>query len=188
MEDKWLIREIQNGRKEYLQEIAVKYYDDIYRFCCYQTGNTEESYDLAQETFLRFIKYVESYRYRNLKGYLLTIAMNVCRDYYARCSVTAEYEEGGKAQEMEGHRQPLTEAGPEDAAVQDEDARRLLLKLGELPHMQREAIVLHYYYDMKFKEIARLTGVSTATVKSRVKQGMEKLRKKLGREEFYENG
>lgn len=188
MEDKWLIREIQNGRKEYLQDIAAKYYDDIYRFCCYQTGNTEDSYDLAQETFLRFIRYVENYRCRNLKGYLLTIAMNVCRDYYARCSRTAEYEKPGQAQGMDGHQQASMQTGPEETAVKDEDARRLLQKLGELPHIQREAIVLHYYYDMKFKEIARLTGVSTATAKSRVKQGMEKLRKRLGKEEFYENG
>lgn len=81
MEDKELIRRIQDGSKEYLNEIAEKYYDDIYYFCCYQTGSREEAYDLAQETFLRFVRYVERYRYRNLKGYLLTIAMNLCRDY-----------------------------------------------------------------------------------------------------------
>lgn len=81
LEDQELIHRIQNGRKEYLNEIAVKYYDDIYYFCCYQTGSREDAYDLAQETFLRFIRYVESYRYRNLKGYLLTIAMNLCREY-----------------------------------------------------------------------------------------------------------
>ena len=81
LEDRELIRRIQNGQKEYLNEIAGKYYDDIYYFCAYQTGNREDAYDLAQETFFKFIRYVESYRYRNLKGYLLTIAMNLCRNY-----------------------------------------------------------------------------------------------------------
>ncbi len=76
MEDKELIRRIQNGQKEYLNVIAEKYYDDIYYFCCYQCGSREDAFDLAQETFLRFIRYVEKYQYRNLKGYLLTIAMN----------------------------------------------------------------------------------------------------------------
>ena len=81
MEDRELIRQIQNGQKQYLNVIAEKYYNDIYYFCCYQTGSREDAYDLAQETFLRFIRYVDRYQYRNLKGYLLTIAMNLCRNY-----------------------------------------------------------------------------------------------------------
>ena len=81
MEDRELIRRIQNGQTEYLNDVAARYYDDIYYFCCYQTGSREDAYDLAQDTFLRFIKYVDHYQYRNLKGYLLTIAMNLCREY-----------------------------------------------------------------------------------------------------------
>lgn len=81
MNDRTLIWKIQQGQKELLNEIAEKYYDDIYRFCCYLTGQSQDAYDLAQETFLRFIRYVDRYRYRNLKGYLLTIARNVCMDY-----------------------------------------------------------------------------------------------------------
>ena len=50
MEDRELIRQIQNGQKQYLNVIAEKYYNDIYYFCCYQTGSREDAYDLAQET------------------------------------------------------------------------------------------------------------------------------------------
>ena len=67
MDDRQLVHEIQHGNKQYLNEIAEKYYDDIYRFCCYQTGDPDQSYDLAQETFLRFVRYIDHYRYRNLK-------------------------------------------------------------------------------------------------------------------------
>ena len=84
MDDRKAIREIQNGNKEYLNLLAEKYYDDIYRFCCYQTGDPDTAYDLAQETFLRFIRYVDHYRYKNLKGYLLTIARNVCFDFFSK--------------------------------------------------------------------------------------------------------
>ena len=87
MDERQWIHAIQKGDKKYLEDIAEKYYDDIFRFCAFQTGSREEAYDLAQETFLRFIRYVESYRDRNLKGYLLTIAMNVCRDYLRKRGV-----------------------------------------------------------------------------------------------------
>ena len=92
MNDRELIREIQRGKKEYLNDIAEKYYDDIYRFCCYQTGSCQDAGDLAQETFLHFIRSVEQFRYRNLKGYLLTIARNVCMDYFRGCQRRQEKE------------------------------------------------------------------------------------------------
>ena len=49
-----------------------------------------------------------------------------------------------------------------------------------LPEFQREALVLHYYYGCKYREIGKMTGVPAATVKSRVRQGCRKLRELLG--------
>ena len=97
MDERQWIHAIQKGNKKYLKDIAEKYYDDIFRFCAFQTGSREDAYDLAQETFLRFIRYVEGYHDRNLKGYLLTIAMNVCRNWLRQkgkeAAVTVRYEE-----------------------------------------------------------------------------------------------
>ena len=53
MDERQWIHAIQRGEKTYLEDIAEKYYDDIFRFCAFQTGNGEEACDLAQETFLR---------------------------------------------------------------------------------------------------------------------------------------
>lgn len=163
MEDKELIRRIQNGRKEYLNEIAEKYYDDIYYFCCYQTGSREESYDLTQETFLRFIRYVEKYQYKNLKGYLLTIAMNLCRDYMRRENLCREEA-----------REPKREGAFADMG-HTVDSMLLLEALGKLTYAQREAVLLHHFYGYKSREIAHMSGASTAAVKSRIRQGLDKL-------------
>lgn len=221
MEERQWIQAIQNGNKEYLQDIAEKYYDDIYRFCAFQAGNREDAYDLAQETFLRFIRYVESYRQRNLKGYLLTIAMNVCRNYLARKGrenrMTVSYGEeqiqnicsderipgnipdtgpGGKAftdprgdTERGSGRVPAAPwevSEPERRAVEKDVQSRLAEALARLPEFQREAILLHYLYDMKYREISRITKVSVSTAKSRVRQGMEKLQDILRKEDFFD--
>lgn len=192
MDDRKMIKEIQNGRKEYLNLLAEKYYDDIYRFCCYQTGNPDFSYDLAQETFLRFIRYVDNYRYKNLKGYLLTIARNVCFDYFT----------GEAASHRHLTSTPLEESSPEDPAVRradgsgiqddllgvvirEERSRQLVQALMKLPDIQREVIVLHSLYGLKHREIAQITGTSPSTVKSRMKQGMDKLKRTLKKEDFY---
>lgn len=175
-----MIDRIQRGSREYLNVIAEKYYDDIYRFCCYQTGDVQAAYDLAQETFLRFIRYVDRYEYKNLKGYLLTIAMNVCRDSFrgkaAPVSLEAWYEEDPG------------QAGVGDLsleAAKSEQRDRLFHALEALPLIQREVIVLHCYYEIKYREIAAMLGVKTSTVKSRMKQGTEKLKRMLRKEDFY---
>lgn len=199
MDDRELIRRIQNGQKEYLNTVAEKYYNDIYYFCCYQTGSREDAYDLAQDTFLRFIRYVDQYRYRNLKGYLLTIAMNLCRDFIREMgkavSPLPEYsvsESGNVSGDISRNIfESVSGCRPEaDSACDREyDTREthLLLEaaLRKLPDFQREAVLLHYFYGYKNREIARMTGASYSAVKSRVKQGLEKLKNLLDREDFY---
>lgn len=183
MKDRELIQRIQNGQKEYLNEIAEKYYDDIYYFCCYQTGSREEAYDLAQETFLRFIRYVEVYRDRNLKGYLLTIAMNLCREYFRRTAQVQKREkrmgflENDEAVEIEKNIGYSQQAAAETVLLLEE---AFLL----LPDFQREAVLLHYFYGYKNREIALMMGISYAAAKSRVSQGIKKLHQLLDQKDF----
>ena len=174
MEDRELIYRIQRGQKELLNVVAEKYYDDIYRFCLYLTGQPEDSYDLTQETFYRLIRYVEHYRYKNLKGYLLTIARNLCTDYF-RCQ-----------KEIPGNTAASISDGYEDSSLVELLEREYLTEqLQKLPTMQREAIVLYYYNNLRMKDVAKITGVGLSAVKSRIRQGTEKLRK-IMREDGYE--
>ncbi len=178
VDDREMIREVRRGKKEYLNDIAEKYYDDIYRFCCYQTGNYQDASDLAQETFLHFIRSVENYRYQNLKGYLLTIARNVCVDYFR--SHKRKWEKETDLQEIANGREPEGQMGihthQEEFLITVEQLTR------HLPQMQREALVLYYGYGFKYREIAQMTGASLGTVKSRVHQGTVKLKKGLDKE------
>lgn len=202
MDERQWIHAIQKGNKQYLQDIVEKYYDDIFRFCTFQSGSREDAYDLTQETFLRFIRYVEGYHYRNLKGYLLTIAMNLCRDFLTEKSRRGEREisfdreinrgsdtlsEGDSLWDIYQFPEAVSgraEESPESKLIEEDVHDRLVKVLSCLPQMQRETLLLHYLYDMKYREIAKLTGVSVSTVKSRVKQGTEKLRGVMKREDF----
>lgn len=171
MDDRSLIYKIQRGQTELLNDVAEKYYDDIYRFCYFLTGNREESYDLAQETFLRFIKYVDHYKYKNLKGYLLTIARNICMDYL-------------RSQSNQRSIIPMSETFYEEPVSKDEisdlvQKQYIVTELLKLPEIQRETLILYYYDGLKIREIASITGVGISTVKSRLKQGTEKLKLRL---------
>ena len=84
MTDKELVQKVHNGNQEALGDIIERYYEDIFRFCLYMVREEEEAYDITQETFLKFIKYGSSYRRNNLKGYLLTIARNLCFSFFRK--------------------------------------------------------------------------------------------------------
>lgn len=165
MTDKELIRKVQNGSKEALNMIVEKYYDEIYRFCLYLTGQETDSYDITQEVFLRFIKYVDSYEYRNLKGYLLIIARNLCRDYFHHKKDTWCIEDNSYM-------------GAEDAGLNNLENQMVLWQaLQQIPVKQREIIILRIYEELRFHEIARILGCNQSTVKSRFRLGLKSLRK-----------
>lgn len=165
MDDKELIRKVHNGNREALNAIIGKYYDDIYRFCVYLTGQAADSYDITQEVFLRFLKYFASYRHGNLKGYLLIIARNLCRDYFYHKKEAVCMEEAALP-------------GQEDARLAElENALLLQQALQKLPMKQREVIVMRIYGELPFHEIARITGCSISTAKSRFRLGVRNMRK-----------
>lgn len=83
MTDKELMQKVYSGNQEALSDLIELYYADIFRFCLYMVRSEDDAYDITQETFLKFIKYSSAYRQHNLKGYLLTIARNLCFSYFS---------------------------------------------------------------------------------------------------------
>ena len=57
--------------------------------------------------------------------------------------------------------------------------------LNKLPEKQKEVIILKYYEDLKIKDISKILDEKVPTIKSRLKQGIEKLSRYLGKEDFY---
>lgn len=161
------LKAIENNDKDGFNQIIARYYDDIYRFLVYKIRNTTDSYDLTQETFFRFIRYFNGYDHRYpLKQYLFKIAVNVANDYFSK----SKPEDVGETIEYL-------------VSVQDSDASSVLMKvLMDLPSDQREVIVLNKIYGYTTKEIATMISTNQATVKSRIKLGLDKLKHLYGKE------
>lgn len=162
--------------------LIERYYDDIYRYCYYKTGNATLSYDLAQETFLKMVRYLDTYREKmKFKAYLFTIALNICNDHFRKQKVTFEDIDTSVLAEKED-----TLYHGRSQISQWETADYIQHALKQLPDIQKDAVILHYYYDYKIREIAAITGVSSATVKSRLNQGIKKLKQFIRKEDIYE--
>lgn len=165
----------QRDRQTIVQAAVEKYYDDIYRFCRYYTGNETDSYDIAQEVFLRYLKYADTCSHRNLKGYLIMIARNLCCDYFR--GLAAQRENTFSLDEAEDTVQVRTDYG---RTIEDCDNELFLRELLQsVPQEQREVVILRIHDGLKFGDIAKITGCSTSTAKSRFRLGIDGIRKKM---------
>ena len=182
MNDRELIRKIRAGDKNALNRIVDRYYGDVYRFCLYLTADEAESYDITQEVFLRFLKYMSSYSHRNLKGYLLVIARNLCRDYFRRRDRENSMQIPDLALIHEEGYSEMSDAGKTEL---DHTELRYLFHniLSQLPAEQREVIALRFGEELKFREIAKVLGCSQSTVKSRYRLAITRLRKEMMEDE-----
>lgn len=154
--------------RELVGDMITKYYDEILHFCVYNLHDTDAAYDITQETFLRFMKNAEGLEHKNLKGYLLAIARNLCVDHWKACKreKTADFTDG-------------EESRPDAEYERAEDAMFLSALLSGLSPEQREVVILRYYNDLKLTEISNMLGVNLSTVKSRLRLGVRHLREQI---------
>lgn len=135
--------------------------------------------DLTQDIFLKLIKSIYHYRFTGkFINFLFTIAVNTCNDYYKK--PLQSYEDVDSLQKSDSEPEPI------DGVIQNEEAKAIKEKIDNLPDFQKDTIILYYYHDIKAKDIAKIMGVSLPTVKSRLKQGKDKLKKMLSEEDYFE--
>ena len=158
-----------------LQELIDSHGGRLLRSACLLCGNATEAQDLVQETFVQALK--SAHRFRGdsaVYTWLHGILLNLCRRSY-RKGRRLVYEE---ERVLEASVQP----SPSEGMDRNFYATRLAAALRALSREHREVIVLRYYENMKIEEIARQTGVSKGTVKSRLHYAVLCLERLIPRE------
>ena len=177
IEDYILIKRIQDGDPTAFEILVNKYYQNIYSFCVRRcNGNASLAADLTHETFLKLIEHIQRYRPTGkFINFLFTIAVNTCNNHYKKKDV--------EFVEIENISYLSTD-NIESEILQQETALAVQRAIDMLPDIQKETIILRFYHNRKVREIATITGVSLPTAKSRLKQGLDKLKRYLNEEDF----
>jgi RNA polymerase sigma factor (sigma-70 family) len=175
--DDELIKEIHQGSQAAMEVLVRRYYKMIFAYLYRKTADYHISLDLTQETMIKMMKSLTIYKGQGkFTHWLITIAVNVCRDYYR----SRQYKEY-LTSPLQNSIQFEPNSNVEDLLSQQEERLQIQCALQELSDSQREAIVLRYYHEMKVCEIAQVTGSHESAVKSRLFQGIAKLKRILGR-------
>jgi RNA polymerase sigma factor (sigma-70 family) len=136
------------------------------------TGNRSIAEDVAQQTFEQAWRHAQVYDSRrgSVRSWLTTIAHNLAIDVVrARTSAPVDPDD------LPGLLIAMTDT-PERLALAHDAAARLRRALAELPAAQARAVAMAGIYGMTARQIAGVEGVPLGTAKTRIRDGMQKLR------------
>jgi RNA polymerase sigma-70 factor (ECF subfamily) len=153
--------------------LAERYADDLYRFLVRFVGNATAADDLVQETFLQVFSAASEFDPdRTFKPWLYTIAANKGRDYLrsrGRRQESSLDASGPDEDRPTGADVLAAEELPSGTSLDAEEQRqRVRAVIARMPEHLRLMLVLGYYEQLPYAQIAEIVGIPVGTVKSRL--------------------
>jgi RNA polymerase sigma-70 factor (ECF subfamily) len=153
------------GDQDAFAELVYTYQDSVYNLCYRMLYDRGEAEDAAQEAFLRAFLNLQRYDpARSFKTWLLTIASNYCIDRIRRRRL--------QWLSLDDPLPNMTlredEPEPEDVTIFREQSAAIQKLLNRLPPDYRASVVLRYWYDYSYVEIADILDTTESAIKSRL--------------------
>jgi len=176
-----IVASILEGDRQAYAILVDAYKSPIFNLAYRMTGSLPEAEDLAQETFIR--AYERLWRWRPEKSFfvwLYTIGLNLIRNHLKKKQKSKRRDVDWVEGPARGNAEAQAADHPEGILLEEERQRMLQACLLRLPADLRAAVVLRFYDDQPFENIARVCGISLSSAKMRVYRGIEKLQGMMG--------
>lgn len=177
--DEQLVAAYANGDNKAFDTLLKRHQNRVFSYIYYIVKDKDIADDIFQETFVKTITTIRQNRYTEngkFSAWITRIAHNLVIDYFRQ-----NKSEGNVSTDNEEidilNRQELCDDSIEDVLIGRQvraDIRRLI---HALPDAQRKVLMMRYYRDMSFKEIAEATGVSINTALGRMRYALLNMRR-----------
>lgn len=175
-----VIQRAQGHDAEALGEIYRLYAKRVFGLCRYMLDSRESAEDATSEVFLKLQRSIESYDGSiPFPRWLLRVTGNQCIDAFRRRKrgrqVIVEGEEGVAVIEAVS-----SEPSPLGAVLSTEERAQVRDAIARLPENYRMPLVLRYYGELSYDEIAQQLGLKRGYVAALLFRAKQELRRKLG--------
>ncbi len=173
LEDRLLVLGCKRGRKNAMCRIYEKYKNYLLTLARALLNDKAAAEDVVHDVFVSFAESINDFQLTgNLRAYLATCVTNRARD-----RMRARKRRGDA---LDAVNPIISDAdNPERRSIEREELTRLRQAISQIPYEQREVVVLHVRGGMRFREIAKLQGVSISTTHGRYRYGLDRLRSLL---------
>jgi RNA polymerase sigma-70 factor (ECF subfamily) len=178
-EENQIVERVLKGEREAFAALVDAYKGAIFNLAFRMTDSYQDADDLSQETFTRAYRNLRQFNPRKrFFTWIYTIGLNLIRNHLKKHGRELSRENAARNSPDAGIDQG---AQAERDMVQAQESRRLETCLQKLPADLREALVLRFYQDLSFEEIATISDASLSAVKMRVYRGIEQLKQLMER-------
>lgn len=148
------------------EQIYKDYYNKVNSYVRYKIASGSDVDDVVSDVFLKVYSKIDTFdeNKSSLSTWIYHITQNTIIDYYRKRKVFVEIPESLSIQE-------------DDELINEDSLNKLVDGLQELDDKERRVIILHYYEDMKLKDIADKMNLSYIYVKVLHKKALMKLKK-----------
>ena len=164
LSEKEIIAAVQRGDKEAYQEIVARYMHSAYYVALAFTHNHQDALDISQDAFVRAFRRIKKFdTEKPFFPWLYKILKNLCIDYFKR-------------------RRRLNEVPLEDVRILKSELENRELKdalwkgIGALPPEQKEVIILRYFRQFSYQEMADVLDKPTGTIMSSLYYAKKRLK------------
>ncbi|MGN7313298.1 RNA polymerase sigma factor SigY [Alkalicoccobacillus gibsonii] len=172
MDEKDLIQKAKKGDSLALSTLLRQNYSFLLKYLIKVTLHPQMAEDLTQETMMKSVEKIHLYNGESkFSSWLITIASNLFIDLKRRKKRERQWMEQEQAlRKMKWN-----------AANRNDEWADVLDVLADVSVEIRMPIVLKHYYGYSYEEIGKMLGIAEGTVKSRVSNGLKRVRKELDR-------
>ena len=171
-EDQWIAQAIQGDQQAFSQLVEL-YHKRVFSVCYRMLGTPTAAEDAAQESFIRAFQALDRYDPdRSFATWLLSITSHYCIDQLRKKKINFLSMDNEKYAWLAP---PARGPNPEKMALQREKQAQVQAMLQQLNETDRAAIILQYWHDYSYQDIADTLDLTLSAVKSRLYRARQAL-------------
>lgn len=178
--DEDLLRLYIDGNNSAFDVLLKRYESKVFTYLLYSVRTQELAEDLFQDVFIKIIttlrqkKYTE---YGKFSSWVMRIAHNLVIDYFRQSKNDNTVSNDEIEFDLFVNSSLGLEESIEAQMIDKQTLEEVKGLIGLLPQGQRDVVLMRFYQDLSFKEIADITGVSINTALGRMRYAIINLRK-----------
>ena len=163
-----LIIGCKSGDSKCFSQLVDMYASRCYGYFYRLTGNKDLSDELLSELFVKLVEKISSYKGGSFEGWLFRVASNIFHDYLR--------SKQRRKKLLDVHKVQIESEITEPKKSGNEQIDLLEIQLKRMDADTRELIMLRFYSQLSFKEIAKMRSEPIGTTLAKLHRGLKKLR------------